>query len=280
MPRQSRAGRFAQRIVVGLLSCMILHGCAAFLRHRGLHPEFTAPPIRRDGMRALIICTSHATLDPGRQRTGVFSSELTNPYYAFLSAGVHVDLASIAGGEIPVDPYSRRRYIQTDEDRRSDADVDFQQKLHHSIAIASVDPLRYDFVFIAGGWGASYDLGASEELGRVISAARANGAVLGAVCHGALGFLMAHEPDGSPLVRGKHVTAVTDRQVRQLNIRQTPMHPETELRRAGALFESETASRDVFANHVVVDGTLVTGQNQNAGSEVAYRMMELRGPAR
>ena len=33
------------------------------------------------------------------------------------------------------------------------------------------------------------------------------------------------------------------------------------------------AFQDVFANHSVVDGRLVTGQNQNAGAEVAHKMM-------
>jgi putative intracellular protease/amidase len=36
-----------------------------------------------------------------------------------------------------------------------------------------------------------------------------------------------------------------------------------------------TAFRDIFANHVVIDGTIVTGQNQNAGAEVARKMMGL-----
>jgi putative intracellular protease/amidase len=38
-------------------------------------------------------------------------------------------------------------------------------------------------------------------------------------------------------------------------------------------FESQTAFRDFFANHSVLDGRLVTGQNQNAGAEVANKMM-------
>jgi putative intracellular protease/amidase len=71
------------------------------------------------------------------------------------------------------------------------------------------------------------------------------------------------------------LTAVTDKQVRELGIDVTPQHPERELRRAGARFESSTAFRDFFANHVVVDGTLVTGQNQNAGTETAQKMMQI-----
>jgi hypothetical protein len=53
------------------------------------------------------------------------------------------------------------------------------------------------------------------------------------------------------------------------------MHPETELRAKGALFECATRFRDPFANHWVVDGNLVTGQNQNAGPMVARELMRL-----
>jgi len=60
-----------------------------------------------------------------------------------------------------------------------------------------------------------------------------------------------------------------------LGIDITPMHPERDLRAAGALFEGVTAFRDIFSNHVVIDGTIVTGQNQNAGAEVAQKMMGL-----
>jgi putative intracellular protease/amidase len=35
--------------------------------------------------------------------------------------------------------------------------------------------------------------------------------------------------------------------------------------------------RDFFADHVVVDGRLVTGQNQNSGTEVAEDMMRAAG---
>ena len=41
--------------------------------------------------------------------TGVFASEMTVPYYAFLDAGMDVDLASPKGGLIPVDPMSLKR---------------------------------------------------------------------------------------------------------------------------------------------------------------------------
>ena len=73
------------------------------------------------------------------------------------------------------------------------------------------------------------------------------------------------------------MTGVSDKQVKELNIEVTPQHPETELRKAGALYESQTAFRDLFATHVVVDDEkrFVTGQNQNSGLETAHKMMQV-----
>jgi putative intracellular protease/amidase len=99
--------------------------------------------------------------------------------------------------------------------------------------------------------------------------------VMGGVCHGPLGLLNAKAADGSPLVDGRKISAVTDKQVKELGIQSTPHHPERELRGAGAAFESQTRRRDPLANHWVVDGNIVTGQNQNAGPMVAREMMQL-----
>ncbi len=73
------------------------------------------------------------------------------------------------------------------------------------------------------------------------------------------------------------MTGVTDKQVKELGIEVTPLHPETELRKAGAVFESQSAFRDMLATHVTVDDEerFVTGQNQNSGLETSYRMMQL-----
>lgn len=85
----------------------------------------------------------------------------------------------------------------------------------------------------------------------------------------------AARSDGRPLVEGRRISAVTSKQVRELGIGATPQHPETELRARGARFESATRVRDPLAIHWVVDGNLVTGQNQNAGPMVAREMMRL-----
>lgn len=250
----------------------------AALRTAGLHRAYRGPMYRMPyGSRALIVTTSHATLGDTGRRTGVFSSELTAPYYAFEDAGMTVDVASIDGGRIPFDPASFAWAVMAPSDRRARWDGAFQVKVAGSRAVWTLDFTAYDIVFLAGGWGAAYDLGNSVALGEGVTRAWAAGRVVGGVCHGPLGLLLARDEWGRPLVEGRRLTAVTDRQVQQLRITATPLHPERELRAAGAIFESRTRRLEILADHVVADGRLVTGQNQNAGEGCAQLMMAVAG---
>ncbi|MEZ5945609.1 MAG: type 1 glutamine amidotransferase domain-containing protein [Hyphomonas sp.] len=262
--------------VMGLVSIILIVwlGLPILLTRFGLHPHYRTPEMHLEGRKALIVVTSHDKLGESGKATGVFASEMTAPYYAFLDSGMNVEIASIQGGPVPIEPVSVRWPIASRPDRRFLRDSVFQSKVANSSKIGLVDMSAYDIVFLAGGWGAAYDFAQSDELGDQISAAYANGSVLGGVCHGPLGLLNARDTDGSALVAGRHLTAVTDKQIAELGIQFTPKHPERDLRAAGALFESESAFRDFFANHVVVDGTLVTGQNQNSGTETAVEMMK------
>ena len=249
----------------------------------GLHPDYAGPTVDLPGKRALIITTSHGVLAPVGETegdpTGVAASEMTHPYYTFLDGGMDVDLASIEGGEIPIDPETINRVVRTAEDERFLNDSIAMSKAKYSIPIADVDITAYDIVFISGGWGASYDLAQSPVLGEMVSDAYygAKDAIIGGVCHGVLGLVNALATDGSLLVAGRRMTGVTDKQIKELGIEVTPKHPETELRKTGAIFESQSAFRDVFATHVAVDDErrFVTGQNQNSGLETAHVMMQV-----
>jgi putative intracellular protease/amidase len=270
--------------IIGLLIAVVVVFVLALptlLHTVGLHPEYTGETVQLPGKRALIITTSEAVLSaPGEQdgtATGVFASEMTHPYYTFLDGGMRVDLASIKGGEIPIDPQSFMFMIRSPEDDRYLQDSVFQAKVKNSLAIADVDFTQYDIIFLAGGWGAAYDLGQSEILGHKISEGyyAQTRPVIGGVCHGVLGLIKAKDANGNLLIAGRKMTGVTDKQVKELGIDITPLHPETELRKAGVVFESSTALRDMFATHVTVDDEqrFVTGQNQNSGMEAAHQMM-------
>ena len=277
-----------KRIFLGLgaiLAFLVVAATAlpAILHAAGLHPVYEGPSVALPGKRALIITTSHSVLAPPGEtdgpETGVMASEFTHPYYTFLDNGMSVDMASIQGGRIPIDPQSLAYPIITPEDERYLNDSDAQTKVRKSIAMTDVDIGQYDIVFISGGWGAAYDLAQSPALATKVSEAYygERTAVIGGVCHGVLGLVNAKDNEGNTLIAGRRMTGVTDKQIAELGIEMTPLHPEAELRKAGALFESQTAFRDLFATHVVVDEErrFVTGQNQNSGLETAHRMMHV-----
>jgi len=270
--------------VVVMLGGVTAIALPTILHKAGLHPEYDGVPVELSpGKRALIITTSHGVLsEPGATEgppSGVAASELTHPYYNFIGAGIEVDLASIQGGQIPIDPQSLNYVIRTPEDERFLNDSVLQAKVKHSISVDGIDFTQYDIVFLAGGWGAAYDLGQSAILGEKISDAyySSRKPLIGGVCHGVLGLINARDRDGGLLIAGRRMTGVTDKQIKELGIEVTPLHPETELRKAGVLYESQTAFRDLFATHVVIDDEqrFVTGQNQNSGHETSHAMMAL-----
>ena len=277
-----------KKVLVGLgilVSLLVVVAIAlpTILHAAGLHPDYEGAQVDLPGKRALIITTSHSVLAaPGETEgpeTGVMASEFTHPYYSFLDAGMDVNMASIQGGQIPIDPQTLTYAIRSPEDERYLNDSVAQTKVRNSLAIADVDISQYDIVFISGGWGAAYDLAQSPVMARKVSEAYYGDrtAVIGGVCHGVLGLVNAKDKEGNTLISGRRMTGVTDKQVKELGIEITPLHPETELRKAGALFESRAAFRDLFATHVVVDDEqrFVTGQNQNSGLETAHRMMQV-----
>ena len=270
--------------VVASLMAITALALPTILHTAGLHPEFQgeiAGPL--PGRRALIITTSHDVLSaPGEttgDETGVMASELTHPYYSFLQSGLEIDVASIKGGQVPVDPQTLNFVVRTPEDERYMDDAVLQAKVANSIAVADVDFTVYDIVFLSGGWGAAYDLGQSTVLGKKISEAyySEKEPLIGGVCHGVLGLINAADSEGNLLIAGRKMTGVTDKQIKELGIEVTPLHPETELRKAGARFEANSAFRDVLATHTVVDEEkrFVTGQNQNSGRETAQAMLAL-----
>lgn len=262
-------------VIFLVLVILLVITLPTILKLIGLHPDYERVEYDFKGKRALIITTSHDTLGDSGKATGVYGSEMTIPYYEFLDAGMTVDIASIEGGEIPFEPVSLRYPLATSADKRYLKDDEARRKTMNALKIDDVNFLEYDIIYLAGGWGASYDLGYSEVLGVKITEANAEGILLGSVCHGVLGFLKAQDIDGTPLVEGRKMTAVSDKQVVELGITATPMHPETELRKLGADYQKNEAFRDFFATLVVVDGNLVTGQNQNSSGETAQTLLRL-----
>ena len=121
------------RILIAAAIVLVALGAGAIalpsiLRLAGLHPRYDGRTYTLAGRRALIIATNHGILGDTGKATGVYASEMTVPYYEFLDAGMTVDVASVAGGAIPIEPMSLRWPLATPADRRFMADRDYKAK--------------------------------------------------------------------------------------------------------------------------------------------------------
>ncbi|MEO1642148.1 MAG: type 1 glutamine amidotransferase domain-containing protein, partial [Pseudomonadota bacterium] len=126
-------------VVLAVLAILTYFFLPGFLRLLGIHRHYTIPDFDLKGRRALVICTNHSRLDPKDRDTGAFGSEFTVPYYAFVNAGLDVDMASPKGGEIPIQPGSWSWPLACEDDKRFMADKKAMHDLKNSKAIADVD---------------------------------------------------------------------------------------------------------------------------------------------
>lgn len=214
-------------ISISVLIALFLVSLPQMLNMAGLHPDYEGDVFEFNNKKALIIATNHAVLNkPGEtdgKPTGLFLSELSIPYYDFKKSNIKVDIASIKGGDIPTEPVPF--FIDTPEDKKFKKDKEAMNLLQNSLPIKEIDFTKYDIIFISGGWGAAYDLGFSELLGEKISDAYfSSKAIIGGVCHGVLGLIKAKDNDGNPLIAGRKMTGVTDKQLKELGIF---LHPST-----------------------------------------------------
>jgi putative intracellular protease/amidase len=116
--------------------------------------------------------TNHGVLDVGKP-TGVFASEMTVPYYAFLDAGMDVDVASPPAASIP-STRSRSSRCCAARTTTASSPTTLRAKVTDSLAIGDLDMADYDIVYLAGGWGAAFDFGFSEALAEQITRANAS----------------------------------------------------------------------------------------------------------
>ena len=143
-------------------------------------------------------CSSYGEPLENGDKTGVCLQEAADPYYIYLDSGADVDIVSIKGGKIPYDTKPKTKNV-----RRFLDDKSAMSKLNNSTKIDDVNFDDYDLVFMAGGWGAAFDLPTSDVLGQKVAKALATGKpMIASTCHGALGFVRANRTDGTPYIKG------------------------------------------------------------------------------
>ncbi len=225
-------------------------------------------------MKILIVLTSHGVIGATGHPTGVWMEELTTPYYAFIDAGAEVDLASTAGGQVPVDPNSMAEKDRPESVERFLDDASAIEKLKHSLNVDHLTADPYDAVFLPGGHGTMWDLPENTALADLLTTAFAEGKVVAAVCHGPAGLVNAKDTEGRPLVAGRKVSAFTNSEEEAAGLTHAvPFLLETRIRDLGALYERGPD----FQPHAVRDGRLITGQNPASSTRVAELVLEAIG---
>ncbi|MEN3112130.1 type 1 glutamine amidotransferase domain-containing protein [Uliginosibacterium paludis] len=221
-------------------------------------------------LKILVILTSHATA--GTQPTGVWLEEFTTPYYAFADAGAQVEVASIAGGAVPIDPHSIEAAGKNPASvERYLKDEALRARLASSKQLDGLHAADYDAVFMPGGHGTMWDLPDSAALARLLSEAWGEGKVVAAVCHGPAGLVNVKDEKGQPLVAGRRVAAFTNTEEVAAGMDKTvPFALETRIRSLGARYESGPD----FQPFALRDGRLVTGQNPASSARVAELVLQ------
>lgn len=233
--------------------------------------------------RVLMVASNPALSEQTGWPIGFWWGELTHPYWEFTEHGYKVDIASPDGGTLRADPWSDPR----DDSRYSEEDLlslGFIASPKHaalvekSLALADVDPLRYDALFLVGGQGPMYTFFNDERVHRLVAAHYEAGRVTAVVCHATCVLLKTRRADGRLLVDGKTWTGFANSEEEYaddfVGRRIQPFRIEDEAKKlAGTNFIVQGR----FKAHAVRDGNLITGQQQYSGSEAARLVIHALG---
>jgi putative intracellular protease/amidase len=226
-----------------------------------------------DTKPVLCVVTSHPIKGDSGQPTGFWLAELTHPLAVLQDAGIKTELASIRGGQPPVDGFDLSDAVNA----RFWKESTFCAALASSLCLADVEPSRYAAVFFAGGHGTMWDYADSPAVQRVIREIYEGGGVVSAVCHGPAALVNAKLGNGSYLVAGKRVAAFTDQEEEEVKATKiVPFLLASTLKARRALHQPAPN----WAANVVVDGRLVTGQNPASAHGVGEAVRDLVKAAR
>jgi putative intracellular protease/amidase len=208
--------------------------------------------------KALIVTTSHASLGDTPERTGVWMGCLASAYWGLRDAGIDVDIASMRGGQIPIDSRSiEASGSNAPSVERFMRDAKAQRALAQSPKLRMLDPAAFWAVVLPGGHGCLWDQTADPDLGRTVERILAAGGLAAAICHGVAG-LLAPGTSGTSALAGRSATAFTLREEQTVGLDAVvPFILEKRVRETVTAFKTGAA----FEPFTVRDGNLITGQN-------------------
>ncbi|EOT1169162.1 type 1 glutamine amidotransferase domain-containing protein [Cronobacter dublinensis] len=213
----------------------------------------------------LCVVTSHPVKGASGVPTGFFMAELTHPLKVLEEAGFDTVIASIRGGQPPIDGFD----LSDPVNAWFWNETDFQHRLATTRPLSELNGADYSAVFFAGGHGTMWDFRDSHDAQRIIRDVYESNGVVAAVCHGPAALVDATLSNGDYLVAGKNIAAFTNKEEEEVQATTVvPFLLETALREHGALHHEAPN----WSENVMVDGRLITGQNPASAHGVGEAM--------
>lgn len=222
--------------------------------------------------RVLILMSSHDELGLSGKKTGTWFEEVATPYYMLSEAGHEVVLATLDGGEAPIDLLSMQSPFTTPNTDRFADDPVAMFALQHTNRLSNMNLNDFDGLFVPGGYGLLWDLASDPRTIAMIEQFYAEKKPIAMVCHGPAVLRDAKNADGTPLVDGVNITGFKNDEDSELDLlRHLLFSLEDDLQARGANYSS---SEQNWEANVVVDGKLITGQNPASAPGVAKGLVD------
>lgn len=222
-------------------------------------------------MNILMVVSSKSTMGESDTPTGAWLEELAASYWVFKDAGHAVLLASPQGGEAPLDPMSLESDWLTAAGKRFQDDGAAMSALDATSRLDDIDPDEFDAAYLVGGVATAWDFPGNRDLSRIVSALFVHGKPVAGVCHGVLGLTDARDDAQQPIVAGRQVTGISNAEEVLTGFDKiVPVLPESRLRELGGIYRRA----EPFAECVVVDGNLMTGQNPASAGPLARAVLD------
>jgi len=222
--------------------------------------------------KILMVVSSRAKMDTNDAPTGAWLEELAASYYVFVDAGCDVEIASPTGGAAPLDPLSLEEPWLTSAGKRFRADSVATARLASTRRLSDLEAATFDAIYCVGGAATAWDFPGNSALAAIVQSLHATCRPVAGVCHGVLGLTKARTVEGAPIVAGRAVTGISNAEETLTGFdKLVPVLPETRLRELGARYSCAAP----LAEHVVVDGNLLTGQNPASAGPLAQAVLQL-----
>ena len=217
--------------------------------------------------KVLFVVTSNAVKGATGIPTGYNLSEVTHPLEKLEAGGVIVEFASIKGGNAPLDGLED---FNDPINAHYWADANFRSAIANTMKLDDVNPDDYSAIFFAGGHGTMWDFPESPIVLKVVRQIYEAGNIVSAVCHGPAALVNVKLSDGSYLISGKNVASFTngeEEEVQSTHI--VPFLLADALSAHGAIYHNSPN----WSNNVIIDGSLITGQNPQSAAGVGEAIL-------